>query len=232
MDIKLPKIAPEGNIFIIIFALVTLVLFLISPILGLLGVILTAWCVSFFRDPERVTPQKDSLVVSPADGKIIKLEKVIPPAELGISEEMVKISIFMNVFNVHVNRTPCSGHIEKINYYSGKFFNASFDKASIDNERQAFIMKTNSGHKVAFVQIAGLVARRIVKFIDEDTKVSVGEKVGLIRFGSRVDVYLPADTIPLVAVGQSTIAGETILANFDYKGENLEYQTKNRAESK
>ncbi|MCL2567723.1 MAG: phosphatidylserine decarboxylase [Alphaproteobacteria bacterium] len=232
MDIKLPKIAHEGNIFIIVFAVITLVLFLISTVLGIIGLILTVWCVSFFRDPDRITPQLDSLIIAPADGKIIKVEKVIPPAELGIGEEMLKISIFMNVFNVHVNRTPCSGVIDKILYYPGKFINASFDKASVDNERQSFIMTTNSGHTVAFVQIAGLVARRIVKFIEEDTSVKVGEKVGLIRFGSRVDVYLPADTTPFVAVGQTTIAGETILADFNYKGEAMVYQTFDRAKSR
>ncbi len=231
MDIKLPKIAHEGNIFIIIFTAITLVLFLISSVLGILGLILTVWCVSFFRDPERVTPQNDSLIIAPADGKIIKIEKVIPPAELEISEEMTKISIFMNVFNVHVNRTPCSGHIEKIIYYPGKFLNASLDKASIDNERQSFLMTTKNGNKIAFVQIAGLVARRIVKFIEEDTSVTVGEKVGLIRFGSRVDIYLPSNVTPLVAVGQSTLAGETILADFEYKGEAMDYQIKDRAKS-
>ncbi|MDR2008600.1 MAG: phosphatidylserine decarboxylase [Alphaproteobacteria bacterium] len=232
MDFKLPKIAHEGNIFIIIFAVITVVLFLFSSILGIIGVILTVWCVAFFRDPERVTPQLDSLIVAPADGKIIKVEKVIPPAELGISEEMLKISIFMNVFNVHVNRTPCSGVIDKILYYPGKFLNASFDKASVDNERQSFIMTTSNGHQVAFVQIAGLVARRIVKFIEEDTAVKVGEKVGLIRFGSRVDVYLPADITPFVSVGQTTIAGETILADFEYKGEPMVYQIHDRAKSR
>lgn len=231
MDIKLPKIAHEGNIFIIIFAVITVVMFLISSILGIIGLILTVWCVSFFRDPERVTPQHDSLVVAPADGKVIFIEKVVPPAELGISEEMTKISIFMNVFNVHVNRTPCSGKIEKIIYYPGKFFNASLDKASIDNERQSFIMTTKGGHKIAFVQIAGLVARRIVKFIEEDTEVKTGEKVGLIRFGSRVDVYLPAEITPFVAVGQTTIAGETILADFEYKGEYMDYMVQDRAKS-
>ncbi|MDR0483827.1 MAG: phosphatidylserine decarboxylase [Alphaproteobacteria bacterium] len=232
MDIKLPKIAHEGNIFIVIFVAITLVLFLISPILGIIGLILTVWCVSFFRDPDRVTPQHDSLVVAPADGRIIKVEKVVPPAELGINEEMTKISIFMNVFNVHVNRTPCSGVIDKILYYPGKFINASFDKASVDNERQSFIMTTKAGHTVAFVQIAGLVARRIVKFIEEDTEVKAGEKVGLIRFGSRVDVYLPTEITPFVAVGQTTIAGETILADFEYKGERMNYETLDRAKSR
>lgn len=231
MDIKLPKIAHEGNIFILIFAVITLVLFLMSSILGIIGLILTVWCISFFRDPERVTPQHDSLIVAPADGKVIFIEKVIPPAELGISEEMTKISIFMNVFNVHINRTPCSGNIEKIIYYPGKFFNASLDKASVDNERQSFIMTTKGGHKIAFVQIAGLVARRIVKFIEEDTNVTTGEKVGLIRFGSRVDVYLPTEVTPFVSVGQSTIAGETILADFEYKGEYMDYKIQDRAKS-
>lgn len=178
------RIAPEGNIFIAIFAVVTVILFIISSILGIIGIILTVWCAMFFRDPERVTPQKDSIAVSPADGKIIAVEKTTAPEELGLTGERLKISIFMNIFNVHINRSPCAGNIEKIIYYPGKFVNASLDKASIHNERQSFVMKTVKGHEVAFTQIAGLVARRIVKFIDEDTEVKAGQKVGLIRFGS------------------------------------------------
>jgi phosphatidylserine decarboxylase len=229
MEIKLPKIAPEGHIFIIIFATVSLFLMLLSDALGFIGLILTAWCAYFFRDPQRLTPINDSLVIAPADGRIIKIEKVVPPSELGIANEMLKISIFMNVFNVHINRTPCSGHISKIIYNPGKFFNASLDKASEFNERQSFIMTTKQNDTIAFVQIAGLIAKRIVKFTEEDVNVVAGQKVGLIRFGSRVDLYLPADTIPLCAVGQTTLSGETILANFDYKGEKYEYLTLDRA---
>ncbi len=229
MNIKLPNIAKEGNVFILIFAVITLGLFLVSSILGMLGIVLTIWCVTFFRDPERVTPSKSSLIIAPADGKIINIQKVIPPQELGIDYEMLKISIFMNVFNVHVNRAPCKGVINKILYHPGKFFNASLDKASLDNERQSFIMKNEENETIVFVQIAGLIARRIVKFINEDVNVKAGEKVGLIRFGSRVDLYLPVNMIPLCAIGQSTIAGETILADKDFKGNTYEYSILDRA---
>ncbi len=229
MDFKLPKVAPEGNIFIIIFAAVTLLLFILSSALGVVGIVLTLWCVAFFRDPERITPQSNSLVIAPADGMIIKMENVMPPYELGFTEEMLKISIFMNVFNVHINRTPSSGLIEKIIYHPGKFFNASLDKASTDNERMSYVLKTEFGPKIGFVQIAGLVARRIVKFIGDNTEVEIGQKIGLIRFGSRVDVYLPKDITPFVEIGQTTIAGETILADFDCKCEKLEYKIQDRA---
>jgi phosphatidylserine decarboxylase len=215
LNIKLPKIAQEGFNLIAIFAVVTIVLMFISVYLGFIGIVLTVWCVTFFRDPQRVTPQTDNLIIAPADGRIIIVDKVTPPEELGFTEKMLKISIFMNVFNVHVNRAPTSGVVEKILYIPGKFINASFDKASIHNERQSFIMNTTNGKKIAFVQIAGLVARRIVKFIEEGKSVKPGEKVGLIKFGSRVDVYLPANIVPLVSVGQTTIAGETILADLN-----------------
>ncbi|MFL1780907.1 Phosphatidylserine decarboxylase [Candidatus Hepatincolaceae symbiont of Richtersius coronifer] len=228
MDIKMPKIAPEGHNLIIIFAIITLILFFISGVLGIIGVILTVWCISFFRDPERITPKSFSLVIAPADGKIIHIEKVIPPEEIGIVSPMLKISIFMNVFNVHINRAPCDGKIKRIMYNAGKFVNASLDKASLHNERQSFIMENMKGDTVVFVQIAGLIARRIVKFIDEDTIVKAGEKVGLIKFGSRVDVYLPENVVPLVEVGQTTIAGETILADFDFTGVRLNYGALNR----
>jgi phosphatidylserine decarboxylase len=229
MEIKLPKIAKEGHSFILIFAVVTLVLFIISSSLGLIGLALTVWCITFFRDPERVTPQHQDLVIAPADGKIIKIEKTYAPKELELEGEMLKISIFMNVFNVHVNRSPCPGKISKIMYHPGKFINASLDKASVDNERQGFVLDCNNGNKIAFVQIAGLVARRIVSFVDEGTIIKGGEKFGLIKFGSRVDVYLPSEVTPFVSVGQTTIAGETILADFSYKGAELPYETLDRA---
>lgn len=231
MKVKLPDIAPEGHIFIIIFAVITVLFFLISSLLGLVGLVLTIWCIAFFRDPERVTPQHPSLIVAPADGRIIKIEKVVPPEELNITKQMLKISIFMNVFNVHVNRSPCAGKIHKIIYTAGKFINASLDKASEDNERQSFFLTTDNGDEIVFTQIAGLVARRIVKFIDEGTEVLGGEKVGLIKFGSRVDVYLPSHVTPFVAEGQTTIAGETILADFKYNEEPLLYKILDRANS-
>lgn len=231
MNNIIPPIAPEGYIFIIIFAIITLILFIISSTLGVIGLGLTIWCALFFRDPARVTPQRDSLVVAPADGKIIIVERVTPPEDLGLQGERLKISIFMNVFNVHINRAPCSGIINRIIYYPGKFFNASLDKSSEHNEKQAFIMSTRNGEEVAFVQIAGLIARRIVKFIDEDTEVRAGEKIGLIRFGSRLDIYLPDYITPAVSVGQTAIAGETILADFDYNGGELNYDTLDRAQS-
>ncbi len=209
----------EGYIFIVAFAAATFLLASFSPFLGWLGAISTGWCVFFFRDPERMTPSEDRLVVSPADGIVQDISEAEPPKELGLPDgtKMTKISIFLNVFNVHVNRIPASGKILSLHYNPGKFFNASLDKASIYNERQSVLMKTNSGHKIAFVQIAGLVARRIVCDLEEENVVEVGERYGIIRFGSRCDVYLPTKTPILVAVGQTTIGGETVLADFDMK---------------
>jgi phosphatidylserine decarboxylase len=231
MSVKVPKIAPEGYPFIIIFAVVTIILFVISTTLGWVGIILTFWCASFFRDPERTTPVHDDLVISPADGLILKIHEVNPPEETGISDRMIKISIFMNVFNVHINRIPCNGTLENIHYIPGKFFNASLDKASTDNERQIFTMNTNTGHRIAFVQIAGLIARRIIKpFVGENAEVTSGEKISLIRFGSRVDLYLPLGTNILVGEGQTTLAGETIIADLKSTAKNgLSYQVFDRA---
>lgn len=206
-------IHPEGYLFIGIFALASLVLFIIWRPLGWIGVVLTLWCVYFFRDPVRVTPVRDGLVIAPADGKISSVALAVPPAELGLGSESVpRVSIFMSVFDVHVNRSPVSGEIERIVYRPGKFLNADLDKASEDNERNALVVRTPSG-RFGVVQIAGLVARRIVCFVKEGQLVSAGERFGLIRFGSRVDVYLPAGTKPLVAVGQYALGGETIIAD-------------------
>jgi phosphatidylserine decarboxylase len=206
----------EGWPFIAIFAGITLVLFWLElPLLPWVGVVLTAWCAYFFRDPERVTPLGKSLVISPADGQVSHIVEVIPPPELDLPREKhTRISVFMNVFDVHVNRSPMDGRIAKIGYIPGKFVNAELDKASEDNERQAFTIERDDGSRIGAVQIAGLVARRIVKFVEQGDSLQAGQRFGLIRFGSRVDVYLPSGVAPLVCVGQRAIAGETVLADF------------------
>ncbi len=210
---QMVPIHPEGYLFIGIFALVSLVLFIVWRPLGWIGVVLTLWCVYFFRDPVRVTPVRDGLVVAPADGRISSVALAVPPAELGLGSESVpRVSIFMSVFDVHVNRSPVSGEVERIVYRPGKFLNADLDKASEDNERNGLVVRTPSG-RFGVVQIAGLVARRIVCFVKEGQLVSAGERFGLIRFGSRVDVYLPAGTRPLVSAGQYALGGETIIAD-------------------
>lgn len=210
---QMAPIHPEGYLFIGIFALASLVLFIIWRPLGWIGVVLTLWCVYFFRDPVRVTPVRDGLVVAPADGKISSVALAVPPAELGLGSESVpRVSIFMSVFDVHVNRSPVSGEIERIVYRPGKFLNADLDKASEDNERNGLVVRTPSG-RYGIVQIAGLIARRIVCFVKEGQLVAAGERFGLIRFGSRVDVYLPAGTKPLVSVGQYALGGETVIAD-------------------
>lgn len=217
MDTILSVLTPihrEGHKFIAIFAVVTVVLFVIWEPLGWIGVILTAWCAYFFRDPTRVTPSRDGLIVSPADGVVQMIERAVPPQELGMgSDARPRVSVFMNVFNVHVNRAPASGTITAQAYRSGKFFDASLDKASEENERQAVRMTTSDGKDIAFVQIAGLVARRIKCDLHDGQTVQAGERFGLIRFGSRVDVYLEPDMQPLVLEGQVMIAGETVLAD-------------------
>jgi len=209
----------EGHRFIAIFAVITLVMFWLLPdLFGWIGVILTLWCVYFFRDPERVTPIQDGLIISPADGHVSMIETVKVPAELALDDdEAVRISVFMNVFDVHVNRSPINGKINKIHYIPGKFINAELDKASEHNERQALSVETADGLKIGFVQIAGLVARRIVKFVNEGDQLLAGQRFGLIRFGSRVDVYLPKGHEALVCVGQKAIAGETVLADLSAK---------------
>jgi phosphatidylserine decarboxylase len=205
----------EGYRFIAIFAGLTLFMFWLDiNVLAWIGVIATAWCAYFFRDPERVTPLRAGLVISPADGRISSIEKVVPPPELDLEREpTTRISVFMNVFDVHVNRSPLDAKIARITYIPGVFLNADLDKASEDNERQAFTLELADGGKLGVVQIAGLIARRILKFVGEGERLSAGQRLGLIRFGSRVDVYLPKGAAALVAIGQRAIAGETVLAD-------------------
>ena len=206
----------EGYRFVGIFALATLVLFWIADPLGWIGVVATAWCAYFFRDPDRVTPLREGLVISPADGRISSIEQVTPPAELDLDPApRVRVSVFMNVFDCHVNRAPVAGRVVGMTYVPGKFINAELDKASEDNERQALTMEMADGVRIGAVQIAGLVARRIVGFVKEGEPLGVGERFGLIRFGSRVDVYLPPGKEPLVAIGQKAIAGETVIADLN-----------------
>lgn len=211
---NLPQIHREGWPFIAIFAVATIGLAFVNISLGWVGLILTAWCAYFFRDPERVTPRRNGLIISPADGRIVEVAEALPPAELGMeAKPMMRIAIFMNVFDVHVNRSPITATVVRIAYRPGKFMNASFDKASDDNERQAFRMKLEDGSEFAVVQIAGLVARRILTWVREGDVVKTGVRIGMIRFGSRVDVYLPDGATPLVLVGQRMYAGETVLAD-------------------
>jgi len=210
---QLAPVHPEGLPFIGGFALVALILFWLWTPLGWLGVLATAWCAYFFRDPRRVTPVREGLIVSPADGRVSQVSLASPPAELemGVAPRP-RISIFMSVFDVHVNRSPATGPVERIAYRPGKFINADLDKASEDNERNGLVIRTAAG-RVGIVQIAGLLARRIVCFVREGQAVTAGDRIGLIRFGSRVDVYLPEGMRPLVSEGQLSVAGETVLAD-------------------
>lgn len=209
-------IHPAGWMFIAMFAGGALVLGLMAKTLGWIGFILTLWCIYFFRDPKRIVPEREGLIVSPADGLVQKIARVIPPAELDLgTTERTRISIFLSVFDVHVNRVPVGGKITLLHYVRGKFLNASLDKASEDNERQLVTVKTADGKLVGFVQIAGLVARRIICDLKDGQDVKTGERFGLIRFGSRMDVYLPEGTEPLVIVGQKAIGGETVLADLN-----------------
>lgn len=209
-------IHPEGYRFIGIFAVLDVVFFLLSPVLGWIGFVLTLWCAYFFRDPARVTPQADNLIISPADGVVNMITEVALPPELGRpSEKRVRVSIFMNVFNCHVNRMPVSGSVVKSLYRTGQFLSADLDKASDANERHTLEISLPDGSDIVVVQIAGLVARRIVNYASEGDDYSAGERFGLIRFGSRLDVYLPEGVSPKVALGQTAIAGETILADVD-----------------
>lgn len=211
----LPALHREGLRFIAIFAVVTVVLFVVWPPLGWVGCLLTLWCVYFFRDPERVTPVRPNLVVSPADGIVVQIADVAPPEELEMDPTpRPRISIFMNVFDVHVNRVPIAGTVRGLAYRPGKFFNATLDKASRDNERNAVRIGLPDGRDIVVVQIAGLIARRIVCDLRGDQEVRTGERLGMIRFGSRVDVYLPQGTSPQVIVGQRMLAAETVLADF------------------
>ncbi|KMK68650.1 phosphatidylserine decarboxylase [Puniceibacterium sp. IMCC21224] len=213
-DTFIKPMHPEGRKFVGIFAAITLVLFLIWNPLGWIGVGATVWCYYFFRDPERVPPARPGLVISPADGIVSLIEPAVPPAELGLPDvALTRVSVFMNVFNCHVNRTPAPGVVTATAYRPGKFLNASLDKASVDNERMSLALTLDDGRSIAFVQIAGLVARRIVCFTKPGARLGVGERFGLIRFGSRVDVYLPDGVEPLVSIGQTMVAGETVLAD-------------------
>ena len=210
----LPNIHNEGWKFVGIFAAITALLAMIWQPLGWIGLVLTVWCFYFFRDPERVTPDKPDLVVSPADGTVQMITKVKAPEELGLGDaKFTRVSVFMSVFNVHVNRAPAEGKILKSVYVPGKFLNATLDKASKDNERQILAMKTKGGKTLCFVQIAGLVARRILCEATEGMEYKAGERFGLIRFGSRLDVYLPEGVEPQVCLGQTMVAGETVIAD-------------------
>jgi phosphatidylserine decarboxylase len=210
---QLSPIHPQGYSFIGGFALASLILFLIWAPLGWIGTVATLWCAYFFRDPPRVTPIRDGIVVAPADGRISQITNALPPGELGLSDRpLPRISIFMSVFDCHVNRSPVSGRVERVVYRPGKFLSADLDKASEDNERNAFVI-ASPGFRIGVIQIAGLVARRIVPFSREGDLVAAGQRIGMIRFGSRVDVYLPEGAPALAAEGQIAIAGETVLAD-------------------
>jgi len=206
------KIHTEGYKFLVISAFVTIVLLAFSGFLGTIGLLLTIWVYYFFRDPERVIIGDDNYLISPADGEVIKVEEVDGPKEVGLeNKKFKKISIFMNAFDCHVNRTPCSGTVEEILYKPGKFLNASFDKASEDNERNYYKLKDKNGNEIIVVQIAGLIARRIVCETNKGQELNQGDRIGMIRFGSRVDIYYQ-NYDPLVKIGQRTISGETLLA--------------------
>ncbi|MFN3076267.1 MAG: phosphatidylserine decarboxylase [Alphaproteobacteria bacterium] len=216
VDYLLPRIHPEGWRFIPVFAIVAAALFFLYQPLGWIGTALTVWCMAFFRNPPRTTPVRSGLIISPADGVVQMIQPVVPPPELEMETgetPLTRVSIFMSVFNCHVNRVPSDGRIVRTVYRPGKFLNASLDKASVDNERQSVRMVLRDGREIAFVQIAGLVARRIRCDLVEGTEVRAGQRFGLIRFGSRLDVYLPEGISPMVAVGQTAIAGETVLAD-------------------
>jgi len=204
----------EGWPFIAAFAAVAIILGIFSTSLFWIGAILTAWCAYFFRDPERVTPIDDRLIISSADGIVSAVGPAVPPRELGLSStEMLRISVFMNVFSCHVNRSPVRGRIATIEHRAGKFLNAELDKASVENERNGLVIDSPNG-RIGVVQVAGLVARRILCWAEQGNDISTGERFGLIRFGSRVDIYLPEGFAPMVSVGQTAVAGETILAEF------------------
>jgi phosphatidylserine decarboxylase len=213
---RFPDVHPEGRKYVAIAGVIALLSLLVAkwlfwPLIGL-----TIWVATFFRDPVRVTPSGEGLIVAPADGLVTMIERVVPPRELvmgGLGETpLVRVSIFMSVFDVHINRTPVAGTVRQVIYISGKFLNADLDKASEENERQHIVVEGRDGRLVAFTQIAGLVARRIVTFVKVGDTVAGGQRIGLIRFGSRVDVYLPEGAAPQVALGQRTLAGETVVA--------------------
>ncbi len=214
LDNVLIPIAREGWPFIAIFGLASLILYFLYAPLGWIGLVLTLWCVYFFRNPDRVTPEREGLIVSPADGIVQMIAEVSPPEELDMgSDPVVRVSVFMNVFDCHVNRIPCDGRIGKLVYVPGQFLNASLDKASEENERQMVRIDLDSGAFIGAVQIAGLIARRIVCYLEEDQIVLAGERFGLIRFGSRVDIYLPHGAVSHAVIGQKCVSGETVLAD-------------------
>jgi phosphatidylserine decarboxylase len=213
---------PEGYRFVGIFAAITLVLFWLWEPLGWLGLGLTVWCYYFFRDPKRSVPLGEGLILSPADGVVSLIEPAVPPVELGMGPEaLLRVSVFMSVFNCHVNRAPVAGQVTAIAYRPGTFVNASLDKASSDNERNSVAIQIADGRRIAVVQIAGLVARRIVCFTKVGQSLRAGDRFGLIRFGSRLDVYLPAGVAPQVALGQTMIAGETVIADLSVATQRL-----------
>jgi phosphatidylserine decarboxylase len=211
---QLAPIHSQGYPFIGGFALAALVLFWLWSPLGWLATVVTLWCAYFFRDPLRVTPAREGILVAPADGRISRVAQAVPPPELGLgARPLPRISIFMSVFDCHINRSPIAGRIERIVYRAGAFVSADLDKASESNERNAFVIATGNGTRIAVIQIAGLVARRIVPFVREGDVIGAGQRIGMIRFGSRVDVYLPEGISPLVGEGQTATAGETVLAD-------------------
>jgi phosphatidylserine decarboxylase len=212
---QLVPIHPEGYPFVGGFAFASIVLLWLWPPLGWLATLLTLWCAYFFRDPPRVTPVRDGIVVAPADGRVSQVGNAVPPKELDLGDRpLQRVSIFMSVFDCHINRSPVSGRVDRIVYHPGKFLSADLDKASEDNERNAFVITmTTTNRRIAVIQIAGLVARRIVPFARQSEAVAAGQRIGMIRFGSRVDVYLPDGTRALVAEGQTAIAGETVIAD-------------------
>ena len=213
IDKVFPPIHNEGYKFLVIFTVATIILYLISSFLGLIGLVLTIWCYYFFRDPERYSINDDAYLVSPADGLITDISEKSGPEELRLENtSFTRISVFMNVFNCHVNRIPSSGKIEEIYYKPGKFLNASLDKASEENERNYFKIKLNNGEEIIIVQIAGLIARRIICEVEQGQELKQGERIGMIRFGSRVDVYFKNKKV-LAKLGQNVVAGESLLAS-------------------
>ncbi len=205
---------PDGYKFLAIGAAVCLLFFFLYPPLAWIAVVMTVWIAYFFRDPPRVSPLRDGLVLAPGDGRVSAIERVKPPAELGLGDtERIRVSIFLSVFDVHIQRAPVAGRIARAIYTPGAFVNAALDKASEDNERRSLVIETAAGIEIAVVQIAGLVARRIVSFVHEGETLGVGQRFGLIRFGSRVDLYLPPGHGPLVAIGQRAVGGETVMAD-------------------
>lgn len=217
LDTVLTPIHKAGYPFIAAFAVVTLLLLIFTPaFFGFVGILLTAWCVYFFRNPDRTTPTDENLVISPADGRICMITKATPPKELGLGDiELTRVSVFLNVFDVHVNRMPVAGRVTKVAYHPGKFLNASFDKASDENERNSILIEDAQGRQFPCVQIAGLVARRILCDVREGDSLEAGNLYGIIRFGSRTDIYLPDGVNPLVCVGQKMVGGETVIAELE-----------------